>query len=86
MSDPFESLSEAVGIPVSDEGASMMADRHQYRPVAANEGGHIRSDFTPYNEPHGRLMGDLRGYKKVAQPRTCLSHNKLAEGFEPPTC
>ena len=41
--------------------AAMCADLHQYRPVTANEGGHIRSVVAPGKEPLGRLMGDSRG-------------------------
>jgi len=55
----------------------MCADLHQYRPVAANEGGgHIRSVFTPEKEPLGRLMVDSQASNphkaKAPQAYKCL--------------
>ena len=69
----------------------MCAALHQYRPVAANEGGHIRSVFTPEKEPLGRLMVDSRAsnppkkkpHKLVSACRASLS-NEAGGGIRTP--
>ena len=55
------------------DSPSMCAGLHQYAPASPKLGGVYQVCFDPKKTPKkksvGRLMGDLRGHKQVAQPR-----------------
>ena len=72
----------------------MCAARHQYRPVAANEGGGSGAAIDPDFDPS---VGPCMGPQHLTAPKSKSPTSvyvlvrlhfptKLAEGFEPPTC